>query len=146
MPHVDPTRMVELALGNDVSPDDISALRHIAVCERCREELSLMTRVVTAARSVEESDLPADPPRRVWRRITRELAGPDEAAPPPPAVPLRGLAAVPAGSRHTSRSPGSRRRRHRLACGLLTGVLIVWWRSRKRPPRPSGPAADHPPV
>ncbi|MGX1267386.1 hypothetical protein [Streptomyces phaeoluteigriseus] len=147
MPHVDPTHMAELALGNDASDNDVRALRHIAVCKRCREELTLMTRIVTAVRSVEESDLLASPPEQVWQRISQELAETDGATPPPQVMSRREIPPVArADSRHTTRSPGTRRRRTRLAYVLLTGILIVWWRSRRRSSPPSGTAADHPPV
>lgn len=134
MPHVDPTHLVELALGADVSDNDVGALRHIAACERCWEELNLMTRVVIAARGVEEPDLPAAPPERVWQRIMEELGEGEEPA-APRATSLR---RVPAADPHrTSRSPDTQHRRARLALGLLTGVVVVWWWGRNRSRRPS---------
>lgn len=146
MPHVDPTHMVALALGNDASHNDVSALQHLSVCKRCREELSLVLRVVAAARSIQEADLPASPPERVWQRITRELAESDEATAQPSASSLRRLSAAPAASRPTSRSPGTRHGRTSLAYVLLTGIVILWWRSRRRSRRPSGSATDQPSV
>ncbi|MEU6105551.1 hypothetical protein [Streptomyces flaveolus] len=122
MPHVDPTRLVELALGNGVSPHDTSAWQHIAVCKRCRDDLSRMTRVVTAARAVEERDLSAAPPERVWRRITAELTDTTEATPPSSATPPHGLPRP---------APVTGRRTARLTCCLFTGVLFVWWRIRR---------------
>ncbi|MFD9024136.1 hypothetical protein ACFVY5_06395, partial [Streptomyces parvulus] len=80
MPHVDPARLVEMALGNDAGHDDVGALQHVAACGPCREELHLMTRVVLAARGVEEADLPTAPPARVWQRIAQGLS--EEAAEP----------------------------------------------------------------
>ncbi|MFE2277400.1 hypothetical protein ACFXAE_09040 [Streptomyces sp. NPDC059454] len=129
---MDPAHMVELALGNGAPDDDAGALRHIAGCERCREELSLVTRVVTAARRVEEPDLPAAPPERVWRRIARELTGADATTAPSPATPPGGLPGTPAGPRPTGRSPAGRRRTTRPVLGLLAGFSIVWWWSRNR--------------
>ncbi|MCX4854207.1 hypothetical protein OG426_51985 [Streptomyces canus] len=73
MPHVEPAHLMELALGNDISSDDPGGLQHIAACDRCREDLSQITRVVAAARDVEESDLPSTPPERVWQHITQQL-------------------------------------------------------------------------
>ncbi|MFE7646643.1 hypothetical protein [Streptomyces phaeoluteigriseus] len=145
MPHIDPTRMVELALGHDASHNDVSAWQHIGVCERCQEELRLTTWVITAARSVQEPDLLACPPERVWQHIAQELAEPREATPPSPAASRCGPPAVSADARHR-RSPGARSRRTPLACGLLASLLIVWWRRRKRSFRPSESASDHPPV
>ncbi|MEU9588509.1 hypothetical protein AB0D84_02135 [Streptomyces sp. NPDC048193] len=140
MSHVDAAHLVELALGNGVAHDDARALEHIAGCERCRDELRLMTRLVTAARSVEEADLPAAPPGRVWRRITRELAGDSG----PAARPAREVPAVPAGPDRPRRSPGAPRapgRRSGPACCLLAGALIAWWRIRRRRPRAPGASA-----
>ncbi|MEU9577148.1 hypothetical protein [Streptomyces chilikensis] len=83
MAHVDPAHLMELALGNGGLPDD-GALRHIAGCGRCREELRRTARVVAAARGVQERDLPVAPPERVWRAVTRDLATTDRAPVPPP--------------------------------------------------------------
>ncbi|WOI61403.1 hypothetical protein [Streptomyces fradiae] len=75
MPHVEPTHLAEIALGNGGSScDDAEALRHVAGCGRCQEELRRLARVVAAARAVEERDLPAAPPERVWRGVVRGLA------------------------------------------------------------------------
>ncbi|WP_149550863.1 hypothetical protein [Streptomyces marokkonensis] len=138
MPHVDPTHLVELALGNGVSHHDVSALQHIAVCPRCWEELSLMTRIVNAARGVEEPDLPTAPPDRVWQRITEELTGTDAPAAPPPATPLRGHHPSWA-SPHAGRLPGVRCRRAGPVLGLAAGLALLWWwhrtRSGRRPAR-----------
>ncbi|MEU7470229.1 hypothetical protein AB0A94_17145 [Streptomyces sp. NPDC044984] len=143
MAHVDPAHLVELALGNGVSDDDADALRHITGCGRCREELGLMARVVTAARGVGESDLPAAPPERVWRRIAQELteaeadveAGVDaeegvDAATAP-------LSAVPLADRCRTARPA-------LVLALLTGVSVVWWGRRWWSRNRSGrrPASD----
>ncbi|GGT83942.1 hypothetical protein [Streptomyces coeruleorubidus] len=88
MAHVEPAHLVELALRNTPpTDDDVEALRHVERCDRCRDELRMMTRVVTAARSAELVDLPTAPPERVWQRITQGLSR--ESAPPrPPPRPL----------------------------------------------------------
>ncbi|MFF9279835.1 hypothetical protein [Streptomyces griseosporeus] len=73
MAHVDPAHLLELALGHPPSSDDDSdARRHIAVCPRCRDELRHLTRVIDAARGVEQADLVTAAPDRVWRRIQHE--------------------------------------------------------------------------
>ncbi|MGW7283607.1 hypothetical protein ACWGIV_36210 [Streptomyces sp. NPDC054844] len=74
MGHVEPSYLAELALGHASSDADAVALRHVASCRPCREQLKLTIRVVTAARDAEASDLPAAPPEHVWQRITQELA------------------------------------------------------------------------
>lgn len=71
--HVHPSHLVELALGHASGEADVGALRHAASCPRCREELLRLTRVVTAARGAEASDLPVPPPERVWQRIALEV-------------------------------------------------------------------------
>ncbi|MGK5691985.1 class F sortase [Streptomyces sp. URMC 128] len=55
--HVEPAHLAELALRNGPpTDDDAEALRHVERCDRCRDELRMMTRVVTAARSAELED------------------------------------------------------------------------------------------
>lgn len=116
MPHVEPAHLMELALGNDISSNDPGALQHIAACNRCREELSQITRVVVSARGVEESDLPAAPPERVWHHITQELSAREKIPAAPPVKPAHGLHG----------------RTIRYALGLLAGVAFIWWWSRDR--------------
>ncbi|MCF2129308.1 hypothetical protein L1I79_23140 [Strepomyces sp. STD 3.1] len=131
MPHVDPAQLVELALGNDVTHDDADALRHLAACGRCREELHLMTRVVMAARGVEEPDLPSAPPAHVWQRIAQGLSESDEPAAPAPehrAGPPPVDTAARERTRGRSPAPGAAA----LALGLLAGVAVVRWRRRGR--------------
>ncbi|MFJ7136826.1 hypothetical protein [Streptomyces fungicidicus] len=81
--HVESAHLVELALGHATGDDDVGALRHIASCPHCREELRQLSRLVAAARDAEVADLPAAPPGHVWRRIAREVSH-ETAAPPPP--------------------------------------------------------------
>ncbi|MFC4466979.1 hypothetical protein ACFPH6_21035 [Streptomyces xiangluensis] len=83
MVHVEPAHLVELALRNTPpTDDDAEALRHVERCDRCRDALRMMTRVVTAARTAELVDLPTAPPERVWHRITQGMSR--ESAPPRP--------------------------------------------------------------
>lgn len=121
MAHVEPAHLVELALGNTTSTDDADALRHIAVCVRCRKELARMRRVVTTARSVDASDLPTAPPERMWERIARELSTTAEPTTPPPGPPGRGAGPLP-----TPRALG-------LALGAVAAVTAVRWFRRGRP-------------
>lgn len=130
MPHVEPARLMELALGNDIANNDVSALRHIAACKRCWEELSLMTRVVIAARDVEESDLPTAPPERVWQRITQEMSENEKTAPPPRVKSVRSPSTASAEPRRTSRSMETYGRPVPLALGLLAGIAFACWWSR----------------
>ncbi|MER7800944.1 MULTISPECIES: hypothetical protein [Streptomyces] len=131
MPHVDPARLVELALGNDAADDDAGALQHVAACGRCREELHLMTRVVMAARGVEEPDLPTPPPARVWQSIAQGLA--EEAAEPATPPPDHGDGPpppIPAARDHTrGRSPA--RGALTLALVLAAGVAVARYRRRR---------------
>ncbi|MEU3173046.1 MULTISPECIES: hypothetical protein [unclassified Streptomyces] len=138
MDHVEPAHLVELALGNGVSSDDVSALRHIAVCIRCRRELNRMTRVVAAARSVEEPDLPTGRPEQVWQRITQELSLAGEAAPPPPAGADHTLRVVPA-CEHCTGAPGDAvARTARLVLAVSVVAVVVRWLRRSRPAERSG--------
>ncbi|WAX81498.1 hypothetical protein [Streptomyces sp. KMM 9044] len=132
MDHVEPAHLVELALGNDFSSDSVSALRHIAVCIRCRKELGRMARVVAAARSVEEPDLPATHPEQVWQRIARELSLAGEAAPPPPVGADRALRVVPTCGHSTGTPEDAVARTARLVLGASVVAAAVWWLRRHR--------------
>ncbi|MCL7428030.1 hypothetical protein [Streptomyces sp. YS415] len=83
MTHVDHAHLLELALGNAGRSDDAVALQHLAVCVLCRQELTRVTRVVSAASDIDLSDLATPPPERLWERIQRELAEPPDRAKPP---------------------------------------------------------------
>ncbi|MGW0816549.1 hypothetical protein ACWD00_25380 [Streptomyces viridiviolaceus] len=137
MVHVDPAHLVELALGNAaISDDDAGALQHIARCVRCREELTLMTRLVGAARNAEPADMPTAPPERVWERIHDQLF-PKAASSPSRGEAVRQDHAAPiARVRLLQAAHVSRRRRH-LVLTLLAGMVAVWWsrhgRSRHLP-------------
>jgi hypothetical protein len=86
--HVDPAHLVELALGNATGTTaDDAALRHVAECTRCRDDLHMMTRVAEAARTAELTDLPTTPPERVWRGIAQNLSPEPETPGPPPRPP-----------------------------------------------------------
>ncbi|MFI6340527.1 hypothetical protein [Streptomyces sp. NPDC050535] len=132
MPHVEPARLAELALGNNTSDIEPSTLRHIAACDCCRQELSRMTRVVIAARSVEEADLPTAPPDRVWQHLAQNLSEPQEKTDAPPwAKPAPVPSAPSAGSRlRPHNSADTRIRTIRLTLGLLSGIIVLWWWSR----------------
>ncbi|MFE6524419.1 hypothetical protein [Streptomyces sp. NPDC057794] len=95
MTHVDPSHLVELALGNAPrTAADTEALDHIGQCPRCSDDLHTMTRVVEAARTAEVIDLPTAPPERVWRRISRDLTGETDAPRPPLRTPALGNRAL----------------------------------------------------
>ncbi|MFJ9700345.1 hypothetical protein [Streptomyces fradiae] len=146
VPHVEPTHLAEIALGNgNSSCDDAEALRHVAGCGHCREELRRLARVVAAARAVEERDLPAAPPERVWRGVVRGLAAQerpsatDGAAPaadgsasaaapaPRPVQPPPRRAPTPPAPPPDPGAPTARRRGALAALGLLACALVVWW-------------------
>ncbi|MFJ4834394.1 hypothetical protein ACIP79_31465 [Streptomyces sp. NPDC088747] len=136
MPHVEPARLLELALGNSGSNGDLGALRHIASCDRCRQELSRLTRLVVTARSVEEPDLPTAPPERVWQRLKQDLSLAAEPAPPACAEPVRPLAPGSAEPRYTRGSTETQVRTVRVTLALLSGIVVWWWsRSARRPGR-----------
>ncbi|MEU9735081.1 hypothetical protein [Streptomyces sp. NPDC048002] len=80
MTHVEHARLAELALGGEASAEHDAALRHIARCVACRQELARITRVVTTASAVSVSDLPTVPPDRIWERIRQELSDAEEAS------------------------------------------------------------------
>ncbi|MFI9819546.1 hypothetical protein ACIHFC_03565 [Streptomyces sp. NPDC052013] len=76
MAHVEPSDLLELALGRTVPGDDAGVLLHLAECASCRAELRRTARVVAAARGAVASHLLIPPPERVWQRISCEVRGP----------------------------------------------------------------------
>ena len=72
MQHLDPDRLVTLALGESLTDADESD--HLADCADCRTELDAMRHVADlGAETQEMRDLPK-PPDRVWAAITAEIA------------------------------------------------------------------------
>ncbi|WP_128375665.1 hypothetical protein [Streptomyces cavernae] len=138
MAHVETAHLLELALGNAPrSDDDVSALRHIAVCVRCRDELRLMVRVVAAARTTDMADLPATPPERVWRRIAQELSQETDTLPPPAADTAH---RPTAGTRDRPRLTPTDDDATPVRCllfgllSLLAGIAVVRWSRHARSP------------
>lgn len=70
MDHVDPDVLALIALGEPVDP---AAEAHLAVCERCADEVAELERAVTAGRAVGPDDVLVAPPARVWAAIESEL-------------------------------------------------------------------------
>lgn len=70
MDHVDPDVLALIALGEPVDP---SAETHLAVCERCADEVTELERAVTAGRATGPDDVLVAPPARVWAAIESEL-------------------------------------------------------------------------
>ncbi|MFE4053139.1 hypothetical protein [Streptomyces sp. YIM B13518] len=116
MGHVESAHLLELALGHASGDEDAGALRHISTCPRCREELELTTRVLTAARNAEAADLVAVPPERVWQGIVRELSYQAATPSQPGERPVRRSAAETAGA-------GTRA--GLLALALVVGVALL---------------------
>jgi hypothetical protein len=70
--HLDPDRLVTLALGESLTDEDEST--HLADCADCRTQLDALRHVADlGAETQEMSDLPK-PPDRVWAAITAEIA------------------------------------------------------------------------
>lgn len=99
MDHVDPDVLALIALGE---PADPAAEAHLAVCERCSDEVAELEQVVTAGRATGPDDVLVAPPARVWAAIQSEL-GLSTATPLPAAARAVDAdapeeAAVPAGT------------------------------------------------
>jgi Anti-sigma-K factor rskA len=70
VPHLDPDRLVLLALGEQSPSAPETA--HLGACRACRDDLAANRRTVLIGRQTEHvRDLP-DPPERVWDRIAAE--------------------------------------------------------------------------
>ncbi|WP_433216054.1 anti-sigma factor domain-containing protein [Dactylosporangium sp. CS-047395] len=81
MPHLEPERLVLLALGEETL--DQHETGHLDVCEQCRGEMDSLRIVAGLGRQTSRlRDLPP-PPEHVWHRIRAELAASDRALPPP---------------------------------------------------------------
>jgi hypothetical protein len=97
MPHVDPDRLAQLALGEPTEPDldgaGVSA--HLDTCADCRTELDGLHDTVTRVRysTIRPADL-APPPERVWRAISADLAQPHGGAPTGMTHPPSGVAVL----------------------------------------------------
>lgn len=158
MTHVDPAHMVELALGTSPSHEATAALRHLAACPACREELTRIAKVVDIALSVEASDLTVAPPEWVWRGIKRTLstepAPPpvgeaDQASPPRAADPPRRTPGQALETGHDSRPAPRRRRRIVVPARWIPLVVLVcvgagWWLTRRRRSRVRGSRSSTP--
>ena len=73
MPHLEPDRLVLLALGED--PRDVSMTEHLLDCEMCRRELDDLRTVAGVGRRTQDlRELPPPPPR-VWSAIAQATAG-----------------------------------------------------------------------
>ncbi len=83
MDHVDPDVLALIALGEPAEP---TAEAHLAVCERCADEVADLERAVLAGRAVGPDDVLVAPPARVWTAIESEL-GLSTAAPLPTTAP-----------------------------------------------------------
>jgi anti-sigma-K factor RskA len=95
VPHLDPDRLVDLALFDSAAEPEESA--HLDVCAGCRTEIGSLQHVATLGKETEElRDLPA-PPESVWAGIAAATAE--------PVAPVRPLPAA--------RTDDGRRRRRR---------------------------------
>jgi len=110
MRHVDPDRLVLLALGETVP--DPSESSHVAQCAACRDDLDTTREVAEFGRLTQDlAELPPPPPR-VWRRVAAATGVSAE-----PATPYSLNTARPA--------PSGRRRRPRLRVLALTAAAVV---------------------
>jgi hypothetical protein len=107
VPHLDPDRLVLIALGEqDPSTAETEHLHH---CDSCRHDLTATRATVTVGRESQHvPDLPA-PPEDLWRRIAAAAfpASPADPDPLHPLPPRRSLRSVP-GLRLPRAVPGLR--------------------------------------
>ncbi len=104
MQHLDPDRLVILALGEDAV--DAAESDHLAGCTDCRTEIDAMRHVAELSAETQDlRDLPP-PPDRVWQNIAAEVSvtRPERAAPPLAAVPTPPPVRRPDGAERRARS------------------------------------------
>ena len=83
MPHVDPDRLVRLALAESLAGTaaDAAETDHVNDCADCRDELESLRTVAELARQTQDlAELPP-PPERVWHRIAAATVAPATAPP-----------------------------------------------------------------
>lgn len=125
MDHVDPDVLALIALGEPVDP---AAEAHLAVCERCADEVTELERAVTAGRATGPDDVLVAPPARVWAAIESELglstATPlaTSGAPASAAAPDAAAAVLPLRRRRTPAWIASA-----AAAGVVVGGLGGAW-------------------
>ncbi|MGI5244814.1 anti-sigma factor [Dactylosporangium sp. CA-139066] len=127
MPHLEPERLVLLALGEDAL--DQHETGHLDACEQCRADVDSLQHVAGLGRQTQRlRDLPP-PPEHVWRRVRAELAASGRGEPPPavslhsdPPPPRPGLleAVEPAPA-----PPGGARRRRWGRTALVAAAAAV---------------------
>lgn len=99
MPHLDPDRLVILALGESTA--DATESVHLVDCTGCQTEIDSLRHVAgLSAETQDLRDLPP-PPDRVWQGIAAEVAG----SRPATTAPDRRMAALPTGVRSRT-APG----------------------------------------
>jgi hypothetical protein len=87
VPHLDPDRLVLLALSEDVA--DVAETAHLAVCAGCRAEIDALLHVAELGSETQGLvDLPK-PPERVWAAIAAATAAPAETRTLSPVRPKR---------------------------------------------------------
>ncbi|MFG2036716.1 anti-sigma factor domain-containing protein [Dactylosporangium sp. NPDC048998] len=74
MPHLEPERLVLLALGEETL--DLRENGHLDTCERCRADVDSLRDVAGLGRQTQRLRELPPPPERVWQRIRAELATP----------------------------------------------------------------------
>ncbi|GAA3301529.1 hypothetical protein GCM10020218_095400 [Dactylosporangium vinaceum] len=94
MPHLEPERLVLLALGEEAL--DQHETGHLDTCEQCRTDMDSLRNVAGLARQTSRLRALPPPPEYVWQRIRAELAASGRNT-PPPAV---GLFTDPPGENH----------------------------------------------
>ncbi|WP_433614027.1 anti-sigma factor domain-containing protein [Dactylosporangium sp. CA-139114] len=81
MPHLEPERLVLLALGEETVEQHETG--HLDACEQCRAEMDSLRNVAGLGRQASRLRALPPPPEHVWQRIRAELAASGRNQPPP---------------------------------------------------------------
>ncbi|GAA4248110.1 hypothetical protein GCM10022255_026770 [Dactylosporangium darangshiense] len=81
MPHLEPERLVLLALGEEAL--DQHETGHLDACDQCRADMDSLRNVAGLGRQTQRLRELPPPPEHVWRRIRAELAASGRGDPPP---------------------------------------------------------------
>jgi hypothetical protein len=135
VPHVDPDRLVRLALAELNA--DLTESEHFEQCSLCRHELDSLRHIAHLARHTQGlADLPA-PPERVWQRIAAATIS-TEPTPRKPAQPQPRAASERTFDRR-SVPPWARQVSLALAASFLSVVLTLAGLRLFEPPPSTGP-------
>lgn len=137
MQHLDPDRLVLLALGESLA--DEAESNHLVDCTACHNELDAMRHIAELGAATQDLRELARPPQRVWQRIEAEVLETRAPAAPAAAPPRWGRRPAERRARPEPRRPAWVRPLLVAAAAAVIGVagtVAVTRFTADRPPEP----------